>query len=262
MILLEMAPYTSWKSLSAMINANANRHCSLQTLQKQTMHIIESEPAWLATTGWKVLHEGIPAHPLSLPCIDADPFFRYSDKANHAKEIRTQISEISQKFDNVYKENNGRTRGWIKSHFLAWFLKAEALEKWSWDYDSCLKDKLSSAVCDFLAVWCKITIAVFFPDQMRVVCYPTGRPVGERVVCIDGSSGNWLVGPGGPYATRTEFKSLASKLGWKWLAPASVSIPETITELKAKILAGGGEGSLPIMTKQELVGWIWRSQCL
>jgi hypothetical protein len=50
---------------------------------------------------------------------------------------------------------------------------------------------------------------------------------------------------------------LVSKLGWKWLAPASVSIPETITELKAKISAGG-EGSLPTMTKQELVGWIWR----
>jgi len=226
------------------------------------MHIIESEPAWLATTGWKVLHEGIPAHPLSLPCIDADPFFRYSDKADTAKCIHTQISELSQKFDEVYKENNGRTRGWIKSHFLAWFIKTEALEKWSWDYDSCLKDKLSSAVCDFLAVWCKITLAVFFPEQMRIVCYPTGRPICERVVCIDGSSGNWLLGPGGPYATRTEFKSLASKLGWKWLAPASVSIPETITELKAKILGGGGEGSLPIMTKQELVGWIWRSQSM
>jgi len=257
-----MAPYTSWKSLSAVINTNANRHCSLQTLQKQTMHIIESEPAWLATTGWKVLHEGIPAHPLSLPCIDADPFFRYSDKADTAKCIHTQISELSQKFDEVYKENNGRTRGWIKSHFLAWFIKTEALEKWSWDYDSCLKDKLSSAVCDFLAVWCKITLAVFFPEQMRIVCYPTGRPICERLVCIDGSSGNWLLGPGGPYATRTEFKSLASKLGWKWLAPASVSIPETITELKAKILGGGGEGSLPIMTKQELVGWIWRSQSM
>jgi hypothetical protein len=226
------------------------------------MHIIESEPAWLATTGWKVLHEGIPAHPLSLPCIDADPFFRYSDKADTAKCIHTQISELSQKFDEVYKENNGRTRGWIKSHFLAWFIKTEALEKWSWDYDSCLKDKLSSAVCDFLAVWCKITLAVFFPEQMRIVCYPTGRPICERLVCIDGSSGNWLLGPGGPYATRTEFKSLASKLGWKWLAPASVSIPETITELKAKILGGGGEGSLPIMTKQELVGWIWRSQSM
>jgi hypothetical protein len=47
-------------------------------------------------------------------------------------------------------------------------------------------------------------------------------------------------------------------LCWKWLAPASVSIPETITELKAKISAGE-EGSLPTMTKQELVGWIWRA---
>jgi hypothetical protein len=222
------------------------------------MHIIESEPEWLAGTGWKLLHESIPAHPLSIPCIDADPFFRYSDKINHSNGIRTQISELSQKFDDVYKENNGRTRGWIKSHFLAWFLKVEALEKWTWDYDSCLKDKLSSAVCDFLAVWCNLTIAVFFPEQMRIVCYPTGRPVSDRVVCIDGASSNWLLGPGGPYATRAEFKSRASKLGWKWLAPASVSIPETITELKAKISAGG-EGSLPTMTKQELVGWIWRA---
>jgi len=222
------------------------------------MHIIESEPEWLAGTGWKLLHESIPAHPLSIPCIDADPFFRYSDKINHSNGIRTQISELSQKFDDVYKENNGRTRGWIKSHFLAWFLKVEALEKWTWDYDSCLKDKLSSAVCDFIAVWCRITIAVFFPEQMRIVCYPTGRPINDRVVCIDGASSNWLLGPGGPYATRMEFKSLASKLGWKWIAPASVSIPETITELKAKISAGG-EGSLPTMTKQELVGWIWRT---
>jgi hypothetical protein len=93
---------------------------------------------------------------------------------------------------------------------------------------------------------------------MRIVCYPTGRPVTDRVVCIDGASSNWLLGPGGPYSTRTEFKSLTSKLGWKWLAPASVSIPETITELKAKISAGG-EGTLPTMTKQELVGWIWRT---
>jgi len=253
-----MAPYTSWKNLSAAINLNTNRHCSLHTLQKQTMHIIESEPEWLAGTGWKLLHESIPAHPLSIPCIDADPFFRYSDKINHSNGIRTQISELSQKFDDVYKENNGRTRGWIKSHFLAWFLKVEALEKWTWDYDSCLKDKLSSAVCDFIAVWCRITIAVFFPEQMRIVCYPTGRPINDRVVCIDGASSNWLLGPGGPYATRMEFKSLASKLGWKWIAPASVSIPETITELKAKISAGG-EGSLPTMTKQELVGWIWRT---
>jgi hypothetical protein len=222
------------------------------------MHIIESEPEWLAGTGWKLLHESIPAHPLSIPCIDADPFFRYSDKINHSNGIRTQISELSQKFDDVYKENNGRTRGWIKSHFLAWFLKVEALEKWTWDYDSCLKDKLSSAVCDFIAVWCNLTIAVFFPEQMRIVCYPTGRPISDRVVCIDGASSNWLLGPGGPYATRVEFKSMAAKLGWKWLAPASVSIPETITELKAKISAGG-EGSLPTMTKQELVGWIWRA---
>jgi hypothetical protein len=222
------------------------------------MHIIESEPEWLAGTGWKLLHESIPAHPLSIPCIDADPFFRYSDKINHSNGIRTQISKLSQKFDDVYKENNGRTRGWIKSHFLAWFLKVEALEKWTWDYDSCLKDKLSSAVCDFIAVWCNLTIAVFFPEQMRIVCYPTGRPISDRVVCIDGASSNWLLGPGGPYATRVEFKSMAAKLGWKWLAPASVSIPETITELKAKISAGG-EGSLPTMTKQELVGWIWRA---
>ena len=214
-----MAPYTSWKNLSAAINSNTNRHCSLQTLQKQTMHIIESEPAWLAGTDWKLLHEGIPAHPLSIPCIDADPFFRYSDKINHSNQIRTQISELSQKFDDVYKENNGRTRGWIKSHFLAWFLKTEALEKWTWDYDSCLKDKLSSAVCDFIAVWCNITIAVLFPEQMRIVCYPTGRPVSDRVVCIDGASSNWLLGPSGPYASRAEFKSLASKLGWKWLRP-------------------------------------------
>jgi hypothetical protein len=253
-----MAPYTSWKTLSSAINSNTNRHCSLQTLQKQTMHIIESEPAWLAGTGWKLLHESIPAHPLSIPCIDADPFFRYSDKINHSNGIRTQISELSQKFDDVYKENNGRTRGWIKSHFLAWFLKVEALEKWTWDYDSCLKDKLSSAVCDFVAVWCNVTIAVLFPDKMRVVCYPTGRPITNRVICIDGISSNWLLSPSGPYASRDEFKSLAFKLGWKWLAPASVSIPETITELRAKILAGG-DGSLPTMTKQELVGWIWRA---
>jgi hypothetical protein len=253
-----MAPYTSWKTLSSAINSNTNRHCSLQTLQKQTMHIIESEPAWLAGTGWKLLHESIPAHPLSIPCIDADPFFRYSDKINHSNGIRTQISELSQKFDDVYKENNGRTRGWIKSHFLAWFLKVEALEKWTWDYDSCLKDKLSSAVCDFVAVWCNVTIAVLFPDKMRVVCYPTGRPITNRVICIDGISSNWLLSPSGPYASRDEFKSLTSKLGWKWLAPASVSIPETITELRAKILAGG-DGSLPTMTKQELVGWIWRA---
>ena len=253
-----MAPYTSWKTLSSAINSNTNRHCSLQTLQKQTMHIIESEPAWLAGTSWKLLHESIPAHPLSIPCIDADPFFRYSDKINHSNGIRTQISELSQKFDDVYKENNGRTRGWIKSHFLAWFLKVEALEKWTWDYDSCLKDKLSSAVCDFVAVWCNVTIAVLFPDKMRVVCYPTGRPISNRVVCIDGVSSNWLLSPSGPYASRDEFKSLTFKLGWKWLAPASVSIPETITELRAKILAGG-DGSLPTMTKQELVGWIWRA---
>ena len=61
---------------------------------------------------------------------------------------------------------------------------------------------------------------------------------------------------------KAEFKGLAGKLGWKWLAPASVSIPDTITELKAKILATGGEGSLPTMTKQELVGWMWRSTAL
>jgi hypothetical protein len=40
--------------------------------------------------------------------------------------------------------------------------------------------------------------------------------------------------------------------GFKWIAPASASIPETITELKK--IAGG---SLPTMTKQELKGLIW-----
>lgn len=257
-----MAPYTSWKALNSAIQSNSNRHCSLVTLQKQTMHIIESEPSWLVGTGWKVLNESMPIHPLCIPCVANDPFFRYSDKANHGNGIRTTISELSQKFDDVYKQNNGRTRGWIKSHFLAWFLKAEALEKWFWEYDSCLKDKLSSAVCDFIAVWCDLTIAVFFPAEGRVVCYPTGLPIREKVVCIDGASGNWLIGPGGPYASKAEFKGLAGKLGWKWLAPASVSIPDTITELKAKILATGGEGSLPTMTKQELVGWMWRSTAL
>ena len=255
--------YTSWKTLNDEIQANTNRHCSLQSLKKQTMHIIESETDWLAGTGWKILHESMPSHPLSIPCISADPFFRYGDKVNHANGIRQMISDISQRFDDVYKANNGRTRGWIKSHFVSWFLKAEALEKWAWDYDSCLKDKLSSAVCDFLAVWCEITLVVMFPATQRLVSYPTGLPIKNTVVCIDGSSGDWLVGPSGPYATTVEFKTLANKLGWKWLAPASVSIPDSITELKAKIMAGdSGTGSLPTLTKQELMGWLYRTAAL
>jgi len=256
-----MTLYASWKTLNNEIQTNTNRHCSLPALKKQTMHIIETESEWLAGTGWKILHESMPPHPLALPCISADPFFRYGDKVTHANGIRQMISEISQRFDEVYKQNNGRTRGWIKSHFVSWFLKVEALEKWAWDYDSCLKDKLSSAVCDFIAVWCGVTLAVVFPANQRIVCYPTGLPIKERVVCIDGSSGDWLVSPSGPYATGSEFKTLANKLGWKWLAPASVSIPDSITELKAKIQATG-EGSLPTLTKQELMGWIYRAAAL
>lgn len=262
--------YTSWENLKNAISNNPNKHCSLPT-QKQTTHIIiEAEPDWLTSLGdgnngvkgWKTIHEGMPAHPITIACSLQDPLFRHSNKSGHANAIRTLISEFSQRFDSVYKENNGRSRGWIKKDFVAWFLRTEAQDSWTWHYEACLKDKLSSAVCDFISITIpNTTIAVFLPGLKRITYYPTGEKINDRVICIDGSTGNWITPPNALIATKNQFSLFTSTLGWKWIAPASVSVNETVTELKQKIQSIGG-ASLPTLTKHELVGWNWRQKFL
>jgi hypothetical protein len=109
---------------------------------------------------------------------------------------------------------------------------------------------LSSAVCDFLALSAEITIAVILPEKKQFFCYPTNIPLSDKIVCVDGA-GNWI-GCKGSVVGPDEFKKMLFSTGFKWIAPASASIPETITELKK--IAGG---TLPTMTKQELKGLIW-----
>ena len=256
----EMPPFTSWHNLSNAITQNSNNHCLLETLQKQTMHIIEAEPEWLTHRGWKVLHESMPAHPITLTCVLQDPFFRYSDKGGQANGIRTVISELSQKFDEIYKQYNGRTRRWIKKDIIAWFQKTEAQDSWTWAYEACLTDKLSSAVTDFLAIVNPdITIAVLFPTLKKITYYPTGE-IRDKILCVDGTTGNWMMSPSGTYATKSEFSSLSFNLGWSWVAPASVSIPDTIGDLRKQIMEKGESATLPTLTKQELMGYIWRQK--
>ena len=238
----------SWTDLKATINENPNRHCSLPLIEKQTMHIIEEKVPWCSD--WSIIHESMPPHPLSILCALEDPFFRYSNKGIQASTIRTKISALSQKFDDIYRDKGGRGRKWFKSHFIAWFLKTEAEPVLTWNYDACLTDKLSSAVCDFLALSAEITIAVVLPEKKQFFCYPTNVPLSDKIVCVDGA-GNWI-GCKGSVVGPTEFKKMLFSTGFKWIAPASASIPETVTELK-KVIGG----TLPTMTKQELKGLIW-----
>jgi hypothetical protein len=258
-------PFTSWNNLQSAIAVNPNRHCSLDILQKQTMHIIEAPPEWLLSVGakgWTSIHESLSNHPITIYCALKDPFFRFGTKASQNNSIRCSLSELSQRFDEVYSKNNGRKRGWIKKDFVAWFLRTEAQDSWTWTFDACLQDKLSSSVCDFISLSLpNITIAVFLPGKELIFQYPISERIHEKVLCIDGSTGCCISAPSGLLASRSEFRSLCSKLGWKWTAPSSVSVPETITELKSKIHVVQGT-SLPTMTKQDLMGWIWRSKFL
>jgi len=248
--LIEMS--VSWDKLKSLIQENPNRHCSLPLIEKQTMHIIEEKVPWISA-GWSILHESMPPHPLSILCALEDPFFRYSNKGTQAATIRTKISSLSQRFDDIYKEKGGRGRKWFKSHFIAWFLKTEAEEVLTWNYDACLTDKLSSAATDFLALSAGITIAVILPEKKQFFCYPTSIPLCEKIICVN-ESANWIASSKGTTVTPSEFKAMITVTGFKWIAPASVSIPETITELKKSVVGAAG---LPTMTKQELKGLIF-----
>lgn len=256
-----MAPtFASWADLRNAIDNNKNRHCSLPH-QKQTTNIcIESQPDWLKDVkGFTVLTESIPAHPLAISASLGDPLFRYSNNATQTAAMRTLLADLSLRFDDIYKENSGRSRGWIKKDFVAWFLKTQSLDKWLWAYEAVLSDKMSSAVCDFIALTIepKTTIAVFFPTQKRVACYPTGATIHDRIICLDGTTGNWITPASGLVASSREFYTLTTNLGWKWIAPASVSISESVAELKEQIKKVEGT-TLPTLTKHELKGWIWR----
>ena len=75
----------------------------------------------------------------------------------------------------------------------------------------------------------------------------------EKIICVN-ESANWIGSPKGNTVTPAEFKLMITTTGFKWIAPASVSIPETITELKKSVV---GAAALPTMTKQELKGLIF-----
>jgi hypothetical protein len=252
----------SWDQIEAVINSNQRRYNDLPNIKCGVESgIKETRVSWLPE-GWSYANSDFRATPLSLALLATDPLYEISSPNTRRSLEKEAGMEMVLEFDTLYNKYNGKSRKWIKTHLNTELGKAAAGAtdqpfNWTGLLD---KNKVLSAVIDFICVKYGIRISIWWSEHKKLCLWPIEEEYIEydtpimNIEVLTSGEAHVLKGPNSdPKIKPSQWLSLFKTIGeWQWIRPPTCpSISgKTLTELRSEYSEIVGDNEAERLSKK------------